>query len=175
MKKRCRLFLTSKKPEVFWNSKKLKAFSSSKKAIAIWLSWVLLMAFMVALSAFMYNWITTYTESSAEEIEITDMEESCSSVAIEVSGCQEAETLNIELSNKGNLRIDQVVFRLYDIYNNIESKEKEIKVKAGKTKEIKLLKQGTIQMLESIPVLVKDNKKTLCRDKMYTLENITIC
>ncbi len=147
----------------------------SKRGVAIWLSWVLLIAFMVLLSTFMYNWITGYTESSAERIKTTYAEESCSRTAIEIAGCQKAEILNITISNKGNLRVDQVIFRLYDLYDNIESKEKDILVKAGKTKELELLKQGVIQRLESIPVLIKDGKRTVCRDKMHTLENITSC
>jgi len=147
----------------------------SKKAVAIWMSWVLLTAFMVALSAFMYNWIAGYSESSAEDIAATYGQGSCSSAAIEVSGCQESERLILEINNKGNLKIDKIIFRLYDLYGNIESKEKDVNVKAGKTKDIKVLKQGTIQILESVPVLVKDGDKIVCRDKMHTLENITTC
>ncbi len=146
-----------------------------RKGIAIWMSWVLLVAFMVALSAFMYNWITGYTESSAERIETSYNEESCSSVAISVDGCQKAEILNITISNKGDLEIDKVIFRLYDLYNNIESKDKVIAIKAGETKQLELLKQGTIQRLESIPILIKGNKVTICRDRMHIFEDITSC
>jgi len=144
----------------------------TKKAVAIWMSWVLLTAFMVALSTFMYDWIINYSESSAEDIDATYRGESCSETAMKISGCQDSENLKLEIENKGNLKITGLIFRLYDIYGDIESKEKDITIKAGKIKYADILKQGTIQMLQSIPVL---DDGSVCRDKMHTLENITTC
>ncbi|RLE37458.1 hypothetical protein DRJ17_06535 [Candidatus Woesearchaeota archaeon] len=147
----------------------------NKRGIAIWMSWVLLIAFMVALSAFMNQWITGYSRSTAEDIETTYDEESCTRVALDISGCQESEKLNIEVENNGDLSIDKIIFRLYDLYSEVESKEKEVDIKAGKTKYVEVLKQGTIHMVESIPVLVSDDAVTVCRNKMHVLEDIETC
>lgn len=146
-----------------------------KKAVALWMSWVLLTAFMVFLSAFIYNWIYAYAETSGERLEVRYNEESCDRIAIDTEACQKAEDLNIIIHNNGNLGIDKIIFRLYDLYGNIETKEKDIRIKAGKDKEITLLKQGTIKRIEAIPIILTGDQEIICRDKMQTNLNIRFC
>ncbi|HII72363.1 TPA: hypothetical protein HA265_06430, partial [Candidatus Woesearchaeota archaeon] len=86
-----------------------------KKAVSPWISWVLLMAFAVVLSAFMYNFMVSYTKDSTEDMKkIVYNTDECRLVSINIeSACMTAQALNITLQNRNYIRIDEMDFRFY--------------------------------------------------------------
>jgi len=88
----------------------------NKKAESLWISYVLLVAFVVALSAFTYSWMTAYTSDTSEEIkERVFNSELCDSLGVSVTACLNTSTsqdLYINVTNRGDLRITKLIFRL---------------------------------------------------------------
>ncbi|MCX6709977.1 MAG: hypothetical protein NTV63_03445, partial [Candidatus Woesearchaeota archaeon] len=109
-------------------------FKISRKGVATWISWVLIMAFTVALGTFVFRWSSGYAESSAADIGDRSARSSCDSAAIEIrSACQTEGVIYATIENKKDLRIDQIVFSMFDIFGNAESREKVISLGVGES------------------------------------------
>ena len=72
--------------------------------------------------------------------------------------------------------IEKIIFRFFDLHDiNIEVKEKEFKLRPGKSEQLKLLKQGTLKRVEVIPVTFKEDFEIVCREKMAFTDIINEC
>lgn len=88
-----------------------------KRGASVWIAYVLLVAFVVSLSAIMFSFMTDYTRSATKDIKKTVFNtDECRSVSISVeSACFASQVLNITVQNRNYLRIDKLDFRLYDL------------------------------------------------------------
>ena len=77
------------------NIQKLK----SKKGASPWIAWILLIAFVVSLAAFMYSFMMSHTEERTEDMkEMVYNTDECRSVSLNIiSACMSAQVLNITL------------------------------------------------------------------------------
>lgn len=147
------------------------AFSSAfagRKAVSPWISWVLLIAFAVMLSALMYNFMVDYTKSSTDDVKkVVYNTDECRLVAINIgSACLSAQDLNITLQNRNYVRIDSIDFRYYNgrmpLYINQTNismnpnREKAITISTGST---------TVTRVEVIPHVSKEGMDIICADK----------
>lgn len=154
----------------------------SKKGDSQWLSWVLLTAFMVALGVMMQNFMTGFTEDTTQSIkERVYNSEECDSVAISIdSVCQNTQSLYINLTNRRDIAISKVMFRMYDIYNGPTWLESNVTIDLGidDTQEVIALRQGDfkkVSRLEVVPVVFKDNFEIICEDRKGAVEVIPDC
>ena len=144
----------------------MKVFMSrNKKAVYQWISWVLLVAFIIALSALMYDWITDYTKTSVEDVKrVVYNTEQCDYVGISIDNtCQNATDLNIYLNitNRYNLNIEQLITRLYYNETPINSTEINLTLRPERTKTITIENQTNADLIEIIPALYKEHKKII--------------
>ena len=149
----------------------------NKKGNSMWISWILLMAFAVVISIFMYDWIFGFSSDAASDLEQrTYAAEGCDDISIAILGiCQDTQTLYINITNTKNLRVKQLVFRVYDIYDEPETKTKTLDVFPGRTESVQVLKQGRTGRLEIIPVSKKKDSTIMCNERMVIKEDIPTC
>ncbi|MFH1408800.1 MAG: hypothetical protein ABIH34_02745 [Nanoarchaeota archaeon] len=153
----------------------LKGKFFNKRGVSQWLNWVLLVLFAVLLSTIMYNWISGYVEGQRQHlIRITDSDD-CDAVAIKAKACQNTQTLYINTTNIRELPIHNIIFRIFDSYYEVETKDLNLTIKPEETQTVKVLKLGMTQQLELIPVVYTEHNAVVCRKSMITLTDITVC
>ena len=140
----------------------------NKRAVSPWISWVLLVAFAIMLSAFMYDFMVSYTEDSTEDMKKTVYNtDECRLVSINIdSACMSTSILNITLQNKNYVRVDQLDFRVYNGRIPLHTNQTEIPMNPNRNKIIEL-ETGvtTVTFVEVIPHIEKDKMDIICADK----------
>jgi hypothetical protein len=152
-------------------------FVNDKKAVSIWISWVLLLAFVISISAVMFNWSRSYSESQVERlIEISDTSE-CDLVGISVDDiCQNPQTIEMTLTNRNGYSIDQIVVVVYDIYlQTLQTKKLNLSLMPSESENVILIKQGTTDQIKITPVFFTDDNIVHCNEKAATIEDIDFC
>ncbi|GEM_PF-1895464 len=154
----------------------LNRFCKNKKGIEVWISWVLITAFMIVLGVIVYRWSTSYATSSASDVETRAGKAECDAVALQITAaCQLDNVIYVDIANRKDLKIDKVIFGLYDIFGNGESREKIFTLDVGKTINVEVLKQGTISTISAIPAIYKSSKWIVCPEKEVQYSNVTYC
>lgn len=147
-----------------------------KKGVSQYVGWVLLIGMAIALAAMMYNWTRGFTERQVDDLEARTDDLVCESVNFDVSSaCQNSQTLNMNITNTNNLRIQRLNFQFIDLYGNSESRTQTIKLFTGDNQKIRILKQGTLAQARVTPVVKKDNTLITCQQKSVAIENIEQC
>ncbi len=140
----------------------------SKKAVSPWISWVLIMAFAIVLSAFMYNFMVSYTEDTTDDIKKTVYNtDECRSVSLNIkSACMSTQDLNITLENTNYIRIDKLDFRLYNGRVPLHTNQTEIPMNPNRLKTV-ILATGvaSVTRVEVIPHIEKEQMDIICADK----------
>lgn len=144
-----------------------------KRGVSVYVSWILVVSFVVILSVFMFNFMRNYAESSTENIKeraLTSIE--CDSVAVTIdSACQNTQDLYINVTNRGDITVKGILFRTYDLYYEPQVDEKNLTLRIGKynSQEINLVKRGDIKKIrkiEAVPIIISENTRIICEDKM---------
>ena len=148
-----------------------------KKAVHIWLSWVLLMAFIVAMSAVMYNWIFGFTTSSTAEIErrVYDADE-CSYISLSIDDvCQTTTSLYMTVTNRNTLKIDKVIIKAFNTYGEPQApaNERLMVLEPSKTDRIIVEKEGVVSHVEIVPVTFKEKDEIVCTARTAVMANAT--
>jgi FlaG/FlaF family flagellin (archaellin) len=156
----------------------LKRIRSQKKAVSPWISWVLLVAFAVMLSAFMYNFMVSYTKSSTTDMKkVVYNTDECRLVSINIEdACRSSQVLNITLQNRNYIRIDSIDFRLYNDRVPIHTNLTNISMNPNRKKVVSL-DTGTsteTTRIEVIPHITKENMDIICAEKKASKE-VTVC
>ena len=147
-----------------------------KKGVEAYVSWILLTAFAVAISVFMYSWINSQVETSVDNIEQRSDLSMCDDIGLNIKNmCQNTQTLNTNITNVKLLAVSQLNFRFFDLYDNVDQRQVNITIRPGDTQFIEVIKQGTLKQVEIIPVIKQDNKIITCTKSMLSAENIKIC
>ena len=144
-----------------------------KRGVSIYISWILVMVFVVILSTLMFNFMRGYAERSSQEIKeraLTTLE--CDVVAVTIDyACQNTQNLYINVTNRGDINIKGLLFRSYDLYYEPQTDEKNVSLMIGKynSKELNLVKRGDvkkIRKIEVVPILISDGIRIICENKM---------
>ena len=120
-----------------------------KRGVSIYISWILLMSFVIIISVIMFNFMKGFAEGHAENIKeraISSIE--CDSVAVTIdNACQNTQNLYINITNRGDIKVNRLLFRLYDLYYEPQTDEKNISLLVGRynSKEIQLVKRGSVK------------------------------
>lgn len=150
------------------NEKEDVEFLHCKRAVSPYISWVLLMAFAVVLSALMYSFMVDYTNDSVSDIKrVVYNADECRSVSLVISSsCFSAQILNITLENNNYARIDTMDFRLFNGRVPIHMNQTNISMNPNRVKAIEL-KTGAsaVTMVEVIPHIMKEDMDIVCTDR----------
>lgn len=150
---------------------------NSKRGIALWLSWTLIVGFAVLLGALFYNWATGFTETTLTDISgREDIITLCSQVGFALTKvCQETQTLNINVTNSGTIRIDELLFSMFDIYGIPQSWQINVTIDPADEVEVIAVKQGILSQAEIIPVLHKDEIRIICSSRSVIRDSPSFC
>ncbi|MFC1723305.1 hypothetical protein ACFL0V_04150 [Nanoarchaeota archaeon] len=132
------------------------------------------MAFVVVISAFMYNFMKTYTEDTTHDVkkQVYNTDE-CRPVGINIQdGCVSAQVLNITLQNTNYVRIQGMDFRFYGLNNRpVGNNRTSIVMNPNRIKEVSIDTGVTgVAMVEVVPVVYKENIEIICSDKKAQLK-----
>ncbi|MFC1742266.1 hypothetical protein ACFL3V_07060 [Nanoarchaeota archaeon] len=155
----------------------MRILYNNKRAVSPWISWVLLMAFAMALSALMYDFMVDYTESSTDDMKkVVYNADECRLVSLNIdSACLSSQVLNITLQNRNYIRIDSMDFRFYDGRFPLHTNQTEISMNPNRVKRIDLnIGVSTATKVEVIPHITKENMDIICAEKKAAVD-ITSC
>lgn len=148
----------------------------NKKGVSLYISWILLMLLIISLSAIMYNWYNQRAERSADILKEQSTEDVCDKVGILIENiCQNTQTLNINISNSRDIKVNQLIFGLIDIYKDPETKKVNVTIYPGETEQIEIIKQGTLYQVDVIPVVVVDKITNICSNSKVFKNSIAQC
>ncbi len=92
-----------------------------RKAISPLIGYVLLVGFVVALAAFVFSWMSGFSEDSTSDIKERVFDaELCDSMGVSVIACINSSTsqnLYINVTNRGDLRTTKLIFRFIQLRN----------------------------------------------------------
>jgi hypothetical protein len=149
----------------------------NKKAVSIWISWILIIAFTVAISTFMYSWIVGTTEQATESFKYVYDSAECDNVAVYIEACRQAQDLYINITNKMLLGVDGLIFRVH--YSDFSSNTTELNVKLspGEQKDYFIGYDNTknITSLEAVPVIQTGNFRIICSARLARLDSVGLC
>ncbi|MBN1386501.1 hypothetical protein JW968_06020 [Candidatus Woesearchaeota archaeon] len=146
----------------------------NKRGIEIWLSWILLMAMIIGLSALMMTWMKNYSREAltGAQKRVFDSDR-CEQISISMDHaiCKNSSSIETQITNRNNLRIDQIIFRKY--YNESPPDITEINetIKPSLTKSVHFEKANdTIITLEAIPVYIDRTagEVIICRNRLVS-------
>lgn len=156
----------------------------NKKAISLWISFVLLTAFVVLISAFMYDWMTGFTKETTISIKKrTENTELCNLVSVSIDeACLNISTtpksLYINITNRNDLRVRQLIFRLYKDFKSteIETTEINVTIKPQFKKELVInTTLSNVSYLDVIPATIKEETLHVCTDRKAVIESVSSC
>ncbi len=151
--------------------------SRNKKGISVWIAWVLVMMLAVILGTFYFTWMKGYTTETVYDMqERSEYITICESTGLWVKNiCQNTQTLNMNITNSKDLKIDEVMVRITDVYGDPKVSTRNITVWPGKTESMDMLKQEITKQIEVIPVIYKDKKRIVCSSRTTTISSIPFC
>ena len=155
----------------------LNRLKSNKKGIEVWLSWVLLVAFSVFIGTLVLQWSRSHTTRTVEDLtqkgEILTI---CQETGVAVNSyCQKTQTLNINVTNNNNRKVDALLVRGFDIYGNPQNGERNISLQPDNSKSIQIVKQGVLKKAEVMPIIMVGKKRVVCISRKITLEPVDFC
>ncbi|MBI2145416.1 hypothetical protein HYU18_03790 [Candidatus Woesearchaeota archaeon] len=149
----------------------------SKKGVSVWISWVLLTAFVVMLGVIVLQWTKSHTTETVEDIvEKGDILTFCQETGIAVTDyCQDTQTLNMNITNNNNRKVEALLVRGFDIYNQPQGGQKNLTIVPEKAVQVELVKQGVLKRAEVMPMITVGKKRVVCQSRKITLESIEFC
>ncbi len=147
----------------------------NKKGQSQYLSWIIIIAMIVAISFFLYNWSLDQARRTSEELTKQTDPLVCAEVGISIQGiCQTFRSLKINITNTNNYEIEGFLFRTVGLYpeddNYLDSSILNKKISPGDSEKIIVLKKGTLSKVQIIPFTLKNNKEIYCEDQSITKE-----
>lgn len=150
---------------------------NSKRGIAVWLSWTLIIGLAVILGTLFYTWATSFTSDTLSDVSgREDVITLCSQVGISVTSvCQETQTLNINVSNSGTIRVDELLFSMFDIYGIPQRWQVNLSIDPAEETDVVAVKQGILAQADIIPVLHNDEVRIICESKAVIRDSVDFC
>ena len=140
------------------------------------MSWVILIGFVVALSGMLLGWMQEYSQNTVdtmqERLYNTEMCESIS-MSIDEIFCKNPQILNIVITNRNYIRIDQIILREYTEDKQIHVYYLNKTIKPTKSAELEVPIQGNISSVEAIPVFIDKESYHICEEKKISVMKVT--
>ena len=138
---------------------------------------MLLVAFSVFIGTLVLQWSRSHTTKIVDELtEKGEILTLCQETGLAVNSyCQKTQTLNINVTNNNNRKVDALIVRGFDIYGNPQGGERVISLEPEKTKSVVVVKQGVLKRAEVMPIIIVGKKRAVCQSKKITLEPVDFC
>lgn len=150
---------------------------SNKRGVSVWVSYVMLTAMVVSIGFLVLNWSRSFTEDTVEDIvERGDALTTCQASGVDIKNlCQNTQTLNMDVTNTNDIKIEGLQFRMFDIYNRPQTSSRNVTINPQKTKFVNVIKQGIIKDVDIFPIVRKGGKRILCTSRTVEFDNIPVC
>lgn len=147
-----------------------------KKAVAPWVSYVLLIGLSVMLGVLVLNWSRGLATSHSSDLkDRAETSSSCENLGVRIDRiCQNTQTLNMNVTNNNNLRLDGLSVLMVDIYDAPQLREANVTIKPEEKAFVKVVKQGIVKRVELTPA-TGTSKRISCQGRKVMTENIPIC
>ncbi|MBI2141106.1 hypothetical protein HYU16_01645 [Candidatus Woesearchaeota archaeon] len=156
---------------------RFRAIVAGKHGISVWISWVLLVALSVMIGTLVLQWSKSHATKTVEDItEKGEVLTFCQETGVAINSyCQNTQTLNINVTNNNNRKVDSLLVRGFDIYGNPDGGSKNISLEPEKTKAVVIVKQGVLKQADVMPVIIVGKKRVVCQSRKVLLETIEFC
>ena len=142
----------------------------------LWLSWVLLFAFAIALSAASYQFIIPHVNQGTETMKrvVFDTDE-CRQVALSIEeACHDSlsQDLNMTIRNRNYVTVDELRFQWFGANNMpIDNEFIESKIGVDRTKKYSLnsTTSDSVTFVKVTPVIYRENMVIVCSEKDASL------
>ncbi|MFO8016914.1 MAG: hypothetical protein R6U32_07480 [Candidatus Woesearchaeota archaeon] len=148
----------------------------NRKAIASWISWVLLVTFVIFLGTMVFYWMKDFSAETMDDMRHrVETTEKCDLISIEVSDAvsKNAQTLNMKVTNRYNLGVDQLIISLYDGDNDIirtNTINATIKPNATRTIGVPQNSSRTTAIVRVLPVIFEGGERIYCPEREVEAE-----
>ncbi|MBS3133396.1 hypothetical protein J4470_04740 [Candidatus Woesearchaeota archaeon] len=149
----------------------------SKKGVSVWVSYVMLTAVVVSIGFFVMSWTRETTEETVQDIvERGNALTTCSSSGVDINNlCQNTQTLNMDVTNSNDIKVEGLWLRMFDIYNRPQTSSRNVTIAPQATKAVSIIKQGIIKDAEIMPIVKSGDKRIICESRKARFEGIAVC
>ena len=162
--------------------KSLKSLKKEKMAASLWLSWVLLFAFVIGISALSYRFIVPLVSDTTTDVKkVVFNTDECRQVGISIEEvCQDstAQHLNMTIRNRNYISVDKLRFQWFDTDNIPINSNAQNVTHAPNRNKIYSVSTGTgdtIGVVQVTPVIIKENLEIVCSEKEASTTTIPSC
>lgn len=153
----------------------------NKKGISPLIATVLVIGFTVALAAVILTWGQTFSKDIQQSTETTtkiqlicaqDVNFAINSVCIEDDAGEKSAKITID--NKGNIRIEKFMVRLYKDANTVTTgKVDSVEAFGLNQKDVHLEDLDSVSKVELVPVIIVDEKEVTCSNTIQSYGSFT--
>jgi hypothetical protein len=147
-----------------------------KKGLETWISWVLMLGLAVAIGVVMYSWYISTTQSTIKTIQYVYDRTECNSVAVSVTACSQAQHLNINITNKLYIAVDEMMFRIHYSDMSVEAFNSTARIKPGQKEDFVFGFDSSkaIAEVEAIPVIAAGSSWVICSSRAARVQGSDI-
>ncbi len=149
----------------------------NKSGQAIWVSFVILVAFAVALGVLIGQQMIESSQRSSEQIKeyVYDTQE-CSGVGINIQDiCQNPQVLNMEVANIRNVKVEELFIKIFDGSGDAETKTVTLSIVPGDENTLSIGKSRIADRVEIMPVIHVEDQVIMCRERLAEQDYIQDC
>ncbi len=149
----------------------------NNKGMSVWVSYVLLTGLIVVIGFGVLSWSQRETQIAVSDVvERGDALSACESISIQIDNlCQDTQTLNMDITNSGRVTVKEVLARMFTVFDEAQAHSRVVDISPQRTKSISLIKEGTLQQAEIVPVVVVDNRNVRCESRVVEYTAVPIC
>ena len=159
----------------------IRSLANSKRGITPWISWIILVTFVIFVGALVSTWMKDQVNDSVDTLkDKASLTESCDGAGIDVRNIvqKSSQTLEMIVINTYDTRIDQLVITAYTSGKGVVSTgTSNVTIRPNSNKTVLFSANSTTAILKIIPVYFEDKegsdrKRRVCSDKAVE-RNIT--
>ena len=154
----------------------------NKKGASVWISWILLFAFAIALSTAGFRFIVPTVEKSTVDLKkVVFNTDECRQVGLSIeSACQSNSTqdLNITIRNRNSVRVDKLLIQAYDEGNKpLLSNSTTTLLGANRVKvySVNLNTSSRVGYIVVTPTIFREDLEIVCEQREATETTIPDC
>ncbi len=153
----------------------------NKHAASLWVAWVLLIVFIVAIATAVGNWLLQGTKNYVESFKEQVNGEECNFLYLRPERiCQDLSAIDATISNPSGKSVNGFKVVLFDIYGNVETKKVDFDLyRSTYNQKLTILKDEVVESVELIPFMdiqEKDGiRRIYCQNRKIVKSKVPFC
>jgi len=146
-----------------------------RKAQSQYISWIIIIAMVVAISYFLYDWTLSQAQKTTDDISVSTDPLDCSGLKFQIEGiCQSFNSLKFNITNIKTQNIEGFQVRTLGLYPDepgyVDEDMVYTSLSPGITEKMTILKTRTLSLAKFVPVTKKENRLIFCEDQSVVKE-----